>query len=238
MSGLGFWLLGLVMGWRHALEPDHLVAVSVMVAEGGGFRPAARVGAIWGIGHTVTILLFGTPLLMFKRELPERIQAGFESLVGLMLIALGVMTLWRLWKRRVHGHWHEHGDKRHWHFHQHSPSGHGEHPRAHEHLHPTLSVGWRPLLVGMVHGLAGSGAAAVLVMASAPSLLVGIGYLLLFGISSVVGMTVTAFLLGLPVWLTQRRFAAGYFVLLILTGTVSLVFGANLLWKAAKIAIA
>src|SRR5579885_2335404 len=99
MSGLGFWLLGLAMGLRHALDPDHLVAVSVMVAETGSFRPAARVGALWGIGHTLTLLILGVPLLLLRMQLPQKVQAGLEGLVGIALIALGGATLWRLWRR-------------------------------------------------------------------------------------------------------------------------------------------
>jgi ABC-type nickel/cobalt efflux system permease component RcnA len=230
MSGLGFWLLGLAMGLRHALDPDHLVAVSVMVAESGSFRPAARIGAIWGIGHTLTILLFGVPLLLLRMELPERVQASFEGLVGLVLIALGGTTLWRLWRRRVHLHWHEHDGERHLHFHEHDATPH-EHPHAHHHEHPHWSTGWRPLLIGMVHGLAGSGAAAVMVMSTADSLLAGLIYLAIFGIGSILGMTATAFVLSLPVWIAQQRFERAYSALLTLTGIVSVAFGISLLWE-------
>ncbi|MFA0751299.1 MAG: hypothetical protein SLRJCFUN_001702 [Candidatus Fervidibacter sp.] len=230
MSGLGFWLLGLAMGLRHALDPDHLVAVSVMVAESGSFRPAARIGAIWGIGHTLTLLLFGVPLLLLRMKLPERVQASFEGLVGLVLIALGGTTLWRIWRRRVHLHWHEHDGIRHLHFHEHDAMPH-EHPHAHHHEHPHWSTGWRPLLIGMVHGLAGSGAAAVMVMTTASSLLSGILYLAIFGIGSIAGMTTTAFVLSLPVWLTQQRFQRAYNVLLAATSIISVAFGVYLLWE-------
>ncbi|MFA0731114.1 MAG: hypothetical protein LKKZDAJK_002296 [Candidatus Fervidibacter sp.] len=229
MSGLGFWLLGLAMGLRHALDPDHLVAVSVMVAESGSFRPAARVGAIWGIGHTLMLLLFGVPLLLLRMKLPERVQASFEGLVGLVLIVLGGTTLWRLWRRRVHLHWHDHDGIRHLHFHEHDTTPH-EHPHAHHHEHPHWSTGWRPLFIGMVHGLAGSGAAAVMVMTTASSLLSGILYLAIFGIGSIAGMTTTAFVLSLPVWLTQQRFQRAYNVLLAATSIISVAFGVYLLW--------
>lgn len=233
MRGVSFLALGAAMGLRHALDPDHLIAVSVMVAEVGSFRPATKVGALWGLGHTLTLLVFGTPLLLLKLRLPERVQAGFEGLVGLMLIFLGGATLWRLFRRRLHLHWHDHRGHRHLHFHDHPeksrPFSH------HDHDHLTFSMGWRPFFVGMVHGLAGSGAAALMVMVSAPSFLVGIGYLFLFGIGSIAGMMVTAIFLCLPVWVAQRRLIHGHSMILGLAGAISVVFGASLLSEVTRI---
>lgn len=237
MSGLGFGLLGLAIGLRHALDPDHLIAVSVMVAESGSFRPATRIGAIWGIGHTFALLAFGVPLLLLRAKLPQTVQASFEGLVGIVLIGLGGMTLWRLWRRKIHLHWHEHDGKRHLHFHAHDTTPH-EHPHAHQHEHPHWSTGWRPLLIGMVHGLAGSGTAAIMVMSTAPSLSAALLYLAVFGVGSILGMTAVAFALSLPIWLTQQRFERAYSVLLAATSAASVAFGIYLLWELKHALIA
>lgn len=206
MSLTLFLTTAFAMGLRHALDPDHLVAVSTLVAEERRIWAAARLGLFWGLGHLLPLLVLGLPVLLFGIRLPEHLEAAVDLGVGVMLIALGAITLWRLHRSRVHVHTHSHGREPHVHFHSHRQ---GE---AHDHT-PTerrpVGPGVRgrvTVLVGMIHGLAGSGPAAVLTLAVAPSQLSGVGYLLLFGVGSCAGMFLTTLFVAAPAVTAASRF--------------------------------
>lgn len=198
----GVLVLGLLLGVQHALEADHLAAVASLTANGTRLQDAARQGAAWGLGHTLTLFLFGGIVLLIGDTLGDRVPLLLEVLVGLMLLGLGIDVLLRMWRKRVHFHVHTHGAEQHFHAHSH-PAGrdHGQDPHRHEHRR-TLPL--RPLLVGMVHGMAGTAALTVFVMGSVQSIWIGLTYLLLFGLGSIVGMVALALIISLPLhWSAQ-----------------------------------
>src|SRR5206468_327461 len=159
--GLGY-ALGLLHGMRHALEPDHVAAVSTLIAEQRTARSSVRFAVAWGAGHGLTLLVVGGLLFVFRREMPARVGDAFELAVALMLVALGARALVIAFRTGARGAvaTHAHGPRQH------------AHAQAGEHLHVR---GWtlarRPLLVGLVHGLAGSGALAAMVMSELPTAL-------------------------------------------------------------------
>lgn len=183
--------LGLVLGFRHAFDSDHIAAILSLVSETRSLRRAALYGAFWGIGHTLTLFIVGTTLFLLKWEIPARVAQAFECLVGLVLIGLGIHVLVRMYREKVHIHWHSHGAVTHIHFHSH------RHSADHDHVH-------RPLLVGVVHGLAGSGSLTLLVMTTLPSVLQGVVFILVFGLGSILGMVLTGTAVGVPFTLTRR----------------------------------
>lgn len=209
-----------MLGLEHALDADHVVAVSTIVAEGGGIRRGAGVGALWGAGHTAALLAAGLPLLLFRVALPASLGLSLEAGVGVMLIALGLHTLagWR--RRQPHAHVHVHDGVPHVHFHTHAEGSH------HRHGHGRPAGGLRPFLVGSVHGLAGSGAVTLLVAGAAPSVAAGVLYVVCFGLGTVVGMTLTSTLIGLPFALGLRSFRRAQAALRLVAGVLSVALGA------------
>lgn len=207
-------VLGLAQGMRHALEPDHLAAVSTLVAERKSARSAASYAVAWGIGHAVVLLAFGGALLLVRGHVPERVGAGFELAVAVMLVVLGVRALHRaLVKPEGPAVAHEHAHHHH------------AHPGPDNHVHVRgLTLARRPLIVGCVHGLAGSGALAALVMPGMRSALAGLLYMVVYGGGATLGMAMLAGLVGLPLARIVRT-RRGVPLLLGATGALSLVFG-------------
>jgi len=219
--------VGFVLGLRHALDPDHIVAVSTIVSECKSFRRSSLVGTFWGLGHTLSLLLVGVAVVSFKLNLSERVAAWLEFVVALMLVALGikaVVTAVRGWK--FHAHAHEHDGQKHVHLHVHRPGQ----AAVHRHRH-ILGVGMRPFIVGMVHGLAGSAGLMLLVLATIPSAIVGMLYIAVFGVGSIGGMFLMSTLISLPFLLVGRRLSLFGKVLQAAVGVVSLAFGLYLIWQ-------
>ncbi|GBC83225.1 hypothetical protein HRbin10_02369 [bacterium HR10] len=217
-------VLGFVSGMRHALDPDHVAAVSTIVAEHRDLWRSSRIGAFWGVGHTVTLAAAGVIVLAFKLVIPERLAAGFELAVGAMLVVLGGQILWRVARDRLHIHAHEHEGERHIHLHshRHGPDHHHAHGRRYER---------RSLVVGMVHGLAGSAPLTVLVLSSMRSLAQGLLYLVMFGIGSIAGMVLISTLIGSPFAYTAWRFERANHVLRVLAGLASLGIGLAIIYE-------
>lgn len=192
--------LGSLLGMRHALEPDHLAAVSTMVTrERGGYK-AALIGACWGLGHTLSLLAVGAVLLVLRTEMTTGVADAFEFGVALMLIGLG----WRAVRQAA-----RQGPAGPAHIHQH---GHVVHHHAgipaHVHVgHWTLAR--RPLLVGAIHGLAGSGALTALVLTTLPTTAARITYISLFGLGSTLGMAALSGMLGWPMARLGSNHAVG-----------------------------
>ena len=181
-------LLGMVVGLRHAFEPDHLTAVATLATEAKDARKGAMLGALWGLGHTLSLVGVGIALILIGVVLPERLAATFELGVCVMLVVLGARSLWVASRLGPRGpiHAHEHGE----HLHTHA----GAQPHVHVGAR-TLAL--RPLVVGLVHGLAGSGAVTALVFAELPSNVTRIVYIALFGLGSVAGMAIASGLVGM-----------------------------------------
>lgn len=208
-------LLGVALGMRHALEPDHLAAVSTLASEQKSARAGVVLGALWGLGHSLSLFVVGGSLALLEARMPPRLEQGFELLVALMIVYLGVRALRQAAREGRVGEAHEHR--------------HGETVHAHSapaaHLHVSrVTFATRPLLVGLVHGLAGSGALTALVLAELPTFGARLGYIALFAGGSVVGMGTLTGLAGLPLSRMARtpQFASG---LLTVAGLVSLVIG-------------
>jgi len=186
-ASAGAVLLGVLLGLRHAFEPDHLAAVSTLVADTSSARRGALLGVIWGLGHTASLIVVGGALLLAGAALPARAAAGFELAVAAMLIALGVRAVIGALRGGADGEVRTHSH----HGHRHAHAG------APDHVHVAgRSVAWRPLIVGLVHGLAGSGALTALVFAELPTAWARITYIALFGAGSVGGMALASGVAG------------------------------------------
>lgn len=222
---LGF---GFVLGLKHALDSDHLIAVSTIVGERKGFWSASLVGLMWGLGHTASLLVVGVALIAFHLEIPERIAQGMEFAVALMLVILGANVLWKIARGGIfHMHVHRHDKHLHVHPHVHEPSAAQDVEKAHDHA---PAVGKKPFLVGMVHGLAGSAALMLVVLATISSRPLALLYIGIFGIGSVGGMLVMSTLIGLPFALAAKSGRVGTMVRLS-AGLLSVVFGLFYAWR-------
>ena len=224
---IGLLGLGLILGLRHALDPDHIAAVSTIVSESRSVRRSSLIGTFWGVGHTMSLLIAGILVIALKVQISDRVALWMEFAVALMLILLGlkaVLKPLRGW--RIHVHQHAHGGSSHSHAHLHRPSE--EHAHQHRHL---IRSGARPFLVGMVHGMAGSAALMILVLATIPSALAGLIYIAVFGLGSVGGMLIMSSLISLPFILTRQRFNVLSQGLQVAVGLFSLGFGLFLSWQ-------
>ena len=194
--------LGSLLGMRHALEPDHLAAVSTLVSgERSGYK-AAFLGACWGLGHTLALVAVGAFVFVLRAEMPVRVSDAFELCVALMLVGLGVRAMYLAARQGSAGpaHVHHHGRVVHTH--------HGAAPHVHI---GTWTLARRPLIVGAIHGLAGSGALTALVLATLPTTAARVTYMAVFGLGSTLGMAALSGLLGWPMARagSHRGFARG-----------------------------
>ena len=181
--------LGSLLGMRHALEPDHLAAVSTLVTGERSTYKAAFLGICWGLGHTFALIVVGTVLVVLRAEMPARVADAFELCVALMLIGLGLRAIYLAARQGPAGPAHLHHHGRTVHVHHGAP--------AHIHI-GTWTLARRPLLVGAVHGLAGSGALTALVLTTLPSTAARLAYMIVFGLGSTFGMAALSGLLGWP----------------------------------------
>jgi nickel/cobalt transporter (NicO) family protein len=233
---MGSWAVlafGLILGFKHATEADHVMAVSTIVSEHRNLVKVAVVGGLWGLGHTLTLVAIGIVVLMLGVAIPDRISQYLEFGVGLMIIGLSGTALHRILRRStdLHVHTHTHGTNRH--SHVHFVDNDTEHDELSEnHSHRVNQIGLKPLLVGAMHGLAGSAALTLLVLTQVKSLVLGISYLLIFGFGSVLGMMVVSTLIGVPFALSSRRLTKVTFGLQAVAGFAGLCFG---FWYASSV---
>jgi len=225
--------IGLVFGLKHATEVDHVVAITTIVSRHKNVFRSAVVGALWGAGHTASLLIIGVIVLSLRVAIPARVSGWLEFGVALMIIGLGVSALWRSMRTdgEVHVHQHSHDglSHTHVHFHEHE-NKHNPSARA-GHSHVVSRVGWKPVLVGMMHGLAGSGALTLLVLTQISSALLGLLYVATFGLGSIVGMLLMSGLIGLPFALSTGRLTHVHQGLQNLAAVFSICFG---VWYAFK----
>jgi hypothetical protein len=245
MSGLAILAIGFVLGMRHATDPDHVIAVSTIVSRERSIVKAGWIGILWGVGHTVTILVVGAGIILFDLAIPTRVGLTMEFSVGLMLILLGVLNLTgaMTWISErfspahpqltgSHAHVHEHDSQVHLHWHSHSPrkEHHGES------LTPPEWMGGgsnglgvfhtlRPLFVGLVHGLAGSAAVALLVLSTIREPKWAVLYLLIFGVGTIAGMMLITAAISVPFSFAGYKFAWLNKGLIFGSGLLSLGFG-------------
>lgn len=211
--------LGFLLGLRHAMDADHVAAVGTIVARERNLRGAALIGAAWGLGHTFSLLILGGAIVSFDLVVPRRVGLMLELAVGVMLLALGV---WNFVSRRTRA---ATGDR-------HEPS------RGRAHAEPLLEPGssplrraLRPLVIGGVHGIAGSAAAALLVVATVRSASWGLAYLLVFGVGTMLGMVLLTTVLALPMGRFLRRFHSAEAWIRVGSGALSLAVGALLVYQ-------
>src|SRR5437016_12117019 len=233
--------LGFLLGMQHALEADHIAAVSSIAARRSHVGDIVRHGLTWGLGHTLTLFVFAGAALLLGHAIPESLSRPLETAVGIMLVGLGAHVLWRLWRDRVHFHRHRHHDGT-VHLHAHSHAGetapHAGSAHAHEH-----GFRWRTLLVGLMHGMAGSAALLVLTVSQAQGPAAGLGYVALFGIGSMTGMGALSTVIEVPIaisarWLTwaNRALQGGVGVVTVAIGVMTVV-EAVLAWHGGASAL-
>ena len=234
---------------RHATDPDHVIAVTTIVARYRKAGSAALIGALWGVGHTLTILLVGGGIILFRWVIPPRVGLSMELSVGLMLILLGIMNLTGILgtiteQATSDHHGHGHGsDDHHSHHHAHGDyvhsHRHGHEPERHPHQPDQTPVAWldrhlgalgvyqsiRPLVVGIVHGLAGSAAVALLVLTTIGEPASAVFYLLVFGVGTIVGMMLITAVIALPFSYSSSHSVRWNRGLRIASGVLSLGFG-------------
>lgn len=207
---------------RHATDPDHVIAVTTIVTRQRGVAKAGIIGALWGMGHTFTIFVVGAAIILFKVAIPPRVGLSMEFAVGLMLILLGVLNLTGI-LRRLQQEFTPSADI--------APSGGGRFERALREMGLYNAI--RPLVVGIVHGLAGSAAVALVVMAAISDPWWAIAYLFLFGLGTIAGMMVMTTILALPIGYTGRRFSGWNHAMTFASGLLSVGFGLFLSYQIA-----
>ena len=215
--------LGFILGLQHATEADHVAAVSTIVSQTKNLKKSLLTGAFWGLGHTATLFVIGFTLLALKLTIPPIVSNFFELGIGVMLAFLGIETLISLRKNESfpHVHYHEH-DQNHQHLHVHQHKYH--HSQEHLHHHK------KSIILGMFHGLAGSGALVVLVISSVDSLWYGLILILIFGLGSIIGMSLVSTLIGLPFILLKGSSSLTKAIQAI-TGLISILVGITLVYE-------
>ena len=244
LGALALLGLGLVFGLKHATEVDHVIAVSTIVSEQRNILRSALVGGMWGIGHTASLIVVGAIVLALQVAIPERVAGWLEFGVALMIIGLGASAFVRALRSRadVHVHKHAHDGLAHAHVHfheetdqQHAPAAPVQSATAAKHSHAVTRVGIKPVVVGAVHGLAGSAALTLLVLPQIDSPLLGMLYLAVFGIGSIVGMLLMSGLVGLPFAFSSSKLTGMHRGLQTFAAALSIAFG---LWYAYEKGIA
>lgn len=217
--------VALLLGLRHATDPDHLAAVSMLIATEPeeGQRRAARLGLAWGMGHATTLLLLGLPVVLFKSYLPDRLQQSAELLVGLVIVALAVRLLVRWRSGAFHVHEHRHGAVRHRHLHPHRDDPHHSHQHTHE---PETRLGRssrQAYGIGVLHGIGGTAGVGVLLLAAIPDRAEAVAALLLFCAASAVSMALLSSVFGYA--LTRDRVRRRVLAITPAMGVLALAFG-------------
>lgn len=226
----GLLLLGLITGLRHSMEADHIAAVSTIIAVGKSkLSRAPLLGMMWGVGHTLTLFVAGLIVLMLAVNIPEKISGTLEFGVGIMLVFLGATTLTGfsigkflrgLFGRHSHGHVHVHTDTGLVHSHDH------DHHDVHKHSHKSL-------IVGMIHGMAGSGALLLIVLSTVNSVPLGLAYIAIFGAGSITSMAAMSALIGLP--FAKARHLKLNVVLRYIAAFITLAIGSGLIYELGVI---
>ena len=233
MTLINTLLLGFLIGLKHALEADHVAAVASLASKTTSVREGLALGATWGLGHTITLFIFSSIVLIFDTVVSEQLALTLEFFVGCMLVLMGGAIIKEIIKKRVHLHKHKHSDgTTHLHFHSHAQENVEHQSNPHQHTHKQqFSI--RALLVGMMHGMAGSAALIVLTLNSVSSIGTRLVYIFLFGIGSVVGMALLSLMIIIP--LRHSEYAANrtYQGLQVFIGLVTLFLGMIIMYETS-----
>ena len=226
-STVGVLGLGFFIGLKHAIEGDHLAAVTTIVAERKSLWSSAIVGGLWGLGHTISLVIAGVCVLLLDLQFTESTERMLEFAVGVMLVLLGLNVIRKVAKGGIlHFHTHGHGPREHAHPHIHEAKT-ADAPETHH----GFSFSLRSVLIGMVHGLAGSAALMLMVVPTIDSKSLGLLYILIFGVGSIGGMMIMSFLVGLPFHLTASRFNQMNRLLQGAAGIISIVVGLTIIYE-------
>ena len=228
-------VLGVVLGLRHSLDPDHVVAVSTIVSRYRNPLRSFWVGVSWGLGHTTTLFLLGIVIIGLRLTIPDRLALLLEFFVGVMLVGLGAQVVYGFLKTKVHQHSHGHEEQDHLHFHAHARTQDETQNENLEH-HKATGVGKpffrkKSYVVGLVHGVAGSAALTLLVLASIDSPLAGLAYILLFGLGSILSMGVMTIFISFPFVISANRLPNLNRIIQFGVGTLSILFGFFLMYE-------
>ena len=222
--------VGFLLGLRHALDADHLAAVSTVLAERPTLGASSAVGFWWGVGHTLTLMMVGTVALAWGLRIPERFEALAESGVGILLVVLGGSLAIKLYRERWHLHSHHHDGEKHLHLHSHQLQD------DHQHRH-WMAATVRPLCIGMAHGLAGSAAVMLMIASTTERLAEGLASIAVFGAGSIVGMMTIGFTLSLPMVCSLTVSRRAFVALQLCASLASLFVGVGMLMKLIASAI-
>jgi len=223
--------LGLLLGTKHSLDPDHVVAVSTIVSEYRNPLKSFWVGVSWGLGHTATLFLVGVVIIALRLTISGQMALLLEFLVGIMLVGLGAQVVYGFWKKRVHQHVHGHEESSHQHYH-----AHAQETDVNQVHHGETGIGKpflrkKSFLVGTVHGLAGSAALTLLILASIESPVAGMVYILVFGLGSILSMGIMTILISLPFVASANKLPNLNRVIQFAVGALSMVFGGFLMYQ-------
>ncbi len=215
---------------RHALEADHAAAVASLATQKGTVWHTVKQGIVWGVGHTITLIIVGSLVLIAGSTIPEHWAHVLEGMVGLMLMGLGIDVLRRLRKEHVHFHLHQHPDQPP-HFHAHAHEAQEAHDlSSHKHTHPG-GFPVRALLVGFMHGMAGSAALILLTIQSSMHPGEALGYILIFGIGSILGMGILSFVIAIPLWYSAHSLTWIHDNLQRGVGITTIILGLFVVWE-------
>ena len=255
LNVVSFLFLGFFLGMRHATDADHVVAIATIVSRERSMAGSALIGAAWGVGDTITVMVVGVAIIVFGIVIPPKLGLSMEIAVGIMLVLLGILTLTGMGRTvgaahthshggaeghalDLHDHVHTHGDYVHRHLHGDGPDAHGhaeeQTPLARLDRSGFARIAFyqwlRPFAVGLVHGLAGSAAAALMVLSIIREPAAALGYLLLFGLGTIFGMMLITLLLSAPFAFTAVNLPKFNWRLRVASGLVSFVFGVILIY--------
>ena len=215
--------LGFLVGMQHALETDHIAAISSIAARGTRMADVVKHGLTWGLGHTLTLFSFAGVAIVLGWAIPDIVAQSLESAVGVMLVGLGAHVLWRLWRDRVHFHSHPDGTP---HVHAHSHAS-DRVPHGSAELKHTHGFRWRSLVVGLMHGMAGSAALLVLAVSAVTDPMQGVAYVVLFGLGSMIGMAALGGVIAVPLVTSARLLNSANRSLQAAVGLVTIGIGAT-----------
>jgi len=218
---------------QHATEADHVAAVCSVASRGTGLRAISRHGIFWGIGHTLTLMAVAGSCLVLRTTVPDHMAHRLEFAVGLMLVGLGLHVLYRVRGDRLHFHGHGHGSAAHIHAHAHADEKMPHPPEELDHR-GTEALPWRTLMVGLVHGMAGSAALIVLTATTLKSPWWGFAYVLTFGIGTTAGMGLLSLLIAAPITLTAQSLTFANRGLQFVIGIATCYIGSRILLETAS----
>jgi high-affinity nickel permease len=223
LSTFSVLVFGFLLGLKHATEADHLAAVSTIVSEKKNLFASSIVGGLWGIGHTISLLVVGLIVIFLKLQISEQLEAKLEAGVGVMLVLLGLNALRNLYLTKdAHLHTHEHEGHKHLHTHTHSE-------KTEEKWHHNLSP--RSVVIGMIHGLAGSAALMLLIVPNIKSSFIAVLYILIFGVGSIGGMMLMSFIVGLPFHFTANNLVSFNKVIRFIAAVFSFGLGLSIIYE-------